>query len=250
MVVKSLSHKNAVRTPMWDRSEGFASLLKKPETVTTGNSEWTHKWEAGDSKNFTTQCYKCGEEFVFNRDNMPWNAACVHCGGAFNTSYFQTPIFKVALDDVKFFEKKRTMRATWFHATTSKDWLNDVLKGGVMVHVGSMGAARDRANDIMRDWDDGARVFIYEVAMDKDTTIGDAVYPDMNDFFRHEVAQPITAEHTFQTSEGTVSASKFLREMYDENVDVVRYVNQYESVGSISLLVNPRVLKVVKVTGA
>lgn len=35
-----------------------------------------------------------------------------------------------------------------------------------------------------------------------------------------------------------------IAEMYEEKVDVVRYVNQYEAAGSISLLVKPSTLTV------
>lgn len=234
-----------------DQAERYAqdALFKKPTTVTTGNADWTHTWEVRSPKNLMATC-QCGEAIPFNRNEMPWTSVCEKCGASFDELYFAMPVAskQVGSDAVKFFDKKETVRTTWYHATRNPNWMDDVVEAGVMVHLGSNDAAKDRVGHLMDEYLDVEGVFMYEVSIDGDANVADAVYPDMNDLWRHKIQDEVNDDSVFKTSDGEVPMSVFLREMYDPNVDVVRYVNHYESASSVSLLINPRALKVVKVT--
>lgn len=133
----------------------------------------------------------------------------------------------------------------WYHATNVVNWLETVQSGAESdffgtdagdvpyVHVGTKGAATDRGVELYADTEDlyieqdqtiqGA--FMYAVKLKEDAVISSQISADTNNWF-------------FFVN------SKTQAQM---GADAIRYVNRWESCGSISMLVDPRALELVSV---
>jgi len=113
----------------------------------------------------------------------------------------------------KFLESKdEVLKATWYHATDKADWLQeiDTDRGHFEVHMGTEAAAFDRALTEYASHQSWGKDFIlYEVELDPSATVADEVAKDEN----HSV----------------------LRGKKD---DVIRYINLWEDMASVSLAVN------------
>ena len=125
---------------------------------------------------------------------------------------------------------------TWFHATNVYNWLEevsfdygdedeDMLRP--YVHLGSKEAALELAKwkYLEENDDDNDMFYLWQVTLNVEAVLADVILEDNNDWF-YEV---------------TDSARKSL------GADAVRYLNKWESAGSISLLADPRYLTAVRV---
>ena len=100
----------------------------------------------------------------------------------------------------------------WYHATTVDDWENTVKKAGIPVHIGNLNTANERAEDI------GIKTYhLYKMVLNPFASISDTVCPDLGNNWSETL------------------------ESFNEitHADFVRYVNNYENSGSISLYGNP-----------
>lgn len=133
--------------------------------------------------------------------------------------------------------KETAQEVRWFHATTVTSWHERLLAGfnadtenyddgTLYVHVGTEAAALDIAHSKHLAWNGGDKVYFYELALKSDCVLSDDLLKDLNDWF-------------FKV---TPTTKRIL------NGDAIRYVNRWESCGSISLLVDPRMLEVKKVS--
>lgn len=129
----------------------------------------------------------------------------------------------------------------WFHSTYVENWFEKVSTGQGMeeqredgdflyVHVGSEDAARDNANYKYFDgysFSDEPTVMLYQVKLKADAVLSSRVVND---------------DETWRDFGSVVDGSK-------EAIggDAVRYLNRWESPGSISLLVDARQLELVSV---
>lgn len=122
---------------------------------------------------------------------------------------------------------------TWFHATNVYNWLEEVNfeddddMRRPYVHLGSKEAALELAKwKYLEDNDDDNDMFyLWQVTLNVDAVLADGVLEDNNDWF-YEVTG---------STRGALGA------------DAVRYLNKWESAGSISLLADPRYLSAVRV---
>lgn len=123
---------------------------------------------------------------------------------------------------------------TWFHATNVYNWLEEVSFEGEdgdedspYVHLGSKEAALELAKwkYLEENDDDNDMFYLWQVTLNVEAVLADVILEDNNDWF-YEV---------------TDSARKAL------GADAVRYLNKWESAGSISLLADPRYLTAVRV---
>jgi hypothetical protein len=125
---------------------------------------------------------------------------------------------------------------TWFHATDVYNWLEevsfdygeedeDMLRP--YVHLGSKEAALELAKwKYLEGSNDGDEMFyLWQVTLNMEAILADSILEDNNDWF-YEV--------TGDTREAM-------------GADAVRYLNKWESAGSISLLADPRYLTMVRV---
>lgn len=123
---------------------------------------------------------------------------------------------------------------TWFHATNIYNWLeevsfdygeddDDMLRP--YVHLGSKEAALELGKWKYLEDNDDDMFYLWQVTLNVEAVLSDAIVDDKNDWF-YEV---------------TASARKAL------GADAVRYLNKWESAGSISLLVDPRYITAVRV---
>lgn len=132
--------------------------------------------------------------------------------------------------------------AVWFHSTNVSNWLERVQSGLASeyfgmedgevpyVHVGTKEAAMDRANEIYadnygNDEETSDDAFMYQVRLKKDAVVSTHISEDTNDWFF------LVEDKHKAKMEG----------------DALRYVNRWESEGSISMLVDPNALELVSV---
>lgn len=119
---------------------------------------------------------------------------------------------------------------TWFHATNIYNWLEEVTmidECRPYVHLGTKEAALELAKwKYLEDNDDDNPIFyLWEVTITDGAVLSDAILEDDNDWF-------------YEVTDSTRNAI---------DGDVVRYLNKWESVGSISLLADPRHISSVRV---
>ena len=139
-------------------------------------------------------------------------------------------------NEAKFLDVKAVRDASWFHVTTTEDWLDKMEDKGIdyeedmpLLHIGSREAAMDRLRDLMRWRDtsrDGATWYLYELKVKPEAKIQQGIFADEND----------DCPSTAGDAEGTT---------YDGN-GVNRYVNTYEAPGTVSLVANPKALNQVQ----
>lgn len=129
-------------------------------------------------------------------------------------------------DTYRALEASAVAELTWYHSTTTEAW-GDTLQvdDGFYAHVGSRQAAMDRQLSELLPVN-GKGFWLFEVEVSGEASVAEALYPDDNDDYSvsfHPVRRPLPAS-------------------------VLRYVNRWEDLGSISLVVDTRVLSVVNRT--
>jgi hypothetical protein len=119
----------------------------------------------------------------------------------------------------KFFDTDAVRPATWYHATYMENWMGTVLTNDhcylPILHIGTRQSALDRAKH-------QGYSYLYSIKVDEDATINPTVVDDATDGW-DEYAE-------------------------DYQYGITRYVNRWESPGSISLLANPLAITVISVT--
>lgn len=115
------------------------------------------------------------------------------------------------------------MSSSWFHFTFVDDWFNVVTGKGQLtpaVHVGTFDAAVERGRDAINYYDTPTND-LYEIRFKPGTKFDDLIHSDKENRWEERAS--------------------------DLPYDAARYVNKYESPGSISIICDPRVLEVVAV---
>lgn len=170
-------------------------------------------------------------EAEINEAHIP----CSRCGGSI---HFGRRV--AALRDLNdsALENEQLSRLAWYHTSTSPDWpsltyevqqrerLRDfgpvtdeqiAMLSGLALHVGTYEAAIENVLRRMKNQDDrDSRFFLYRVALNLDPTRVETGYRDENE-------------------QRAARLSK--AELRDEGLQAVRYLNVYESPGSLSLAV-------------
>lgn len=136
---------------------------------------------------------------------------------------------------VQFVNKDVVRSERWFHTTDVANWHDAVTSAdddsAPMVHVGTFESAMQRFSDsycVTFDWEEPAHWALYELALDDDIEIADDIAPDIDS----------EAPRSVRTCAGTDYVAH----------GATRYLNAYEVAGAVSLLVNPKRLRVVSVT--
>lgn len=130
-----------------------------------------------------------------------------------------------------FFDDKYAKKSAWFHATTNPNWHETVTTATPIpfVHVGTRRAALHRSYQMSRieTWKKDPW-FLYKLELTPDAPLHPEVNSDHNEYAPRFV--------------GHFDENDMKRMSYSS---VTRYINDYESIGSISLIADPRFLKVV-----
>lgn len=190
------------------------------------------EWNVAIDNRSGYACPSCGyqlsneESVLVGRDD---STVC-SCGAKWQPKEM---VVKVTEASLPFFDDKHTRETIWFHASRKKNWLDEVLASYdiPVVHLGTREAALARvadyqyANNVLEQ-DDNAEWFLYEVRL-QDGLLSPRVWEDVDTAFPYTVSELIDSK----------MASDF-----------VRYVNRYETPGTISLLANPECITVVRET--
>lgn len=133
-----------------------------------------------------------------------------------------------------FLHRKAVIETEWFHYTMVEDWLNEVRKAGVWVHIGTMRSVRAlRRHRMDYKHSAGEGRYVHTLRLAK-PVVDPAVAVDRN------VWPVATTDRRIRVVEGPND----FRDLAPK-VNVVRYLNRWEAPGSISLLVDPQALEVV-----
>lgn len=126
-------------------------------------------------------------------------------------------------DALAYFDEETVRTTTWYHATDREDWFDSITQaqGKVpLVHLGDEAAAMDRATQ--RAARLGGNWKVYEITLAEDADIHPEVNGDDNGYAPYMAGD---------------------EDMVDNYSTVTRYVNEFENPGSISLLVNPKAMR-------
>ena len=139
------------------------------------------------------------------------------CGDRFSIYEADIPVLRRCTDLLTDTSKIFTRR--WYHGTSLDDWHNGVLlaRRVPLVHIGTRYAALERGKSL-------SRLFLYTIKVDAGATVHPKIFPDYNDL------------------DGAVDAHWY------DGYDAIRYINRWESPGSISLLINPNLITVLDKT--
>lgn len=169
----------------------------------------------------TQRCMFCStyislESHGYSRDINPSFDPC--CDKAREVFPNHT-VTDVLAGEAKFLDASTTLGATWYHITNRKNWIEDLTDGEdewfvPLVHLGTELAAADR----MKFYRWSPVAYMYKVRLMEDSVLNPDIFVDEDEW-------PETPDDLW------------------DGTEVFRYVNSYEAVGSISLLVNP--LKIV-----
>lgn len=210
------------------------------DIVTSGNNSWriedTHGFDAAGA-----YCKFCGEffdtEVADDLTTEGW-VDCSECGQTC-TKLDKTIGFGVRGYDVALMrDPNEVYERVWYHTSKYKNWLSKVQepdeKGHIpLVHVGTEDASMYRAKHVSdKSWwrddedEDGVaeRGYIYEIRVKRGAPVAPEV---MGDIDGRAPASTRDTQEGFDTS------------------GVTRYVNEFEHIGSVSLLANPEMLEVV-----
>jgi hypothetical protein len=170
---------------------------------------------------------------------------CSHCG---NRIHFGRAVIALRDTTDPALDNEQLNRFAWYHASTSPDWPSPtyveakrltLMRGGsripedqvarlsnLAVHVGTYEAAIETVLRRMRNQDDAdSRFFLYRVALDLDPRRVERGYRDEN-------LQP--------------AAMLSSAELRGEGLQAVRYLNVFESPGSLSLVLIPDAIAAVQ----
>ena len=171
----------------------------------------------------TMRCMQCGTYITREQEDCivrfleTDERECFNCG---TELYHDTVTVDILPSSERFLDSNRALNSIWYHATERENWMDALLADDrygtyPRVHVGTKEAATAIIADqyVRRDgW-----IYLYTVKLASTAVIAKTIYEDENMW-------PSRTDDI------------------DGPVNTYRYVNRYEATGSISLLVDPRVL--------
>lgn len=226
---------NELTAPILRRDELFSRAVQK--NVTCFDCDTTEvinaytvtprvKDPTKDETDFA--CPKCSKTLSREEGKRldDWDSFPCQCGYTLNL--FDTEIeVLVQPKDASLLDKSEVRQRTWFHSTSSPDWLEQVTAAGKYAHVGSLEAATDRATVKSQNKDaNEQKTYLWELRVKPEAVIAGDLMRDDSDWL--ETVSPCSKDHL--------------------GGDVQRYINKFESAGSISLLIDPRQMEAVRVT--
>lgn len=181
------------------------------------------------------RCMDCSEYLpaslvaeVDSFDNYGKTFNCPSCTSIIDWSVGFVPYtVEVTPEDAEqLISKEAVKNQSWFHATTVPNWGEEIMDAGVYIHAGSETAAKERVKAVQH-YTPSSEYYIYELRLKNSTKVADDIYYDDNDW--PEVINPTAGPK---------------RDAIDKT-KVNRYVNVWESAGTVSLLSDPRLFEIV-----
>lgn len=198
-------------------------------------------------------CSMCGVRFTAEEVSAVYYTHLARCKCGYIAERCNV-ILEVAHESAQFLDADTTRETIWYHSTFAPDWMARLEEGEkeaaeffesmgeddlgdptAMVHIGTRAAAIDRALDLSQDmrknWNLDERdlaegVYLYAVRILPETEIDEIIHTDDND------DAPVTVGNCAD---------------FNYSTGANRYVNRYESPGSISVLVNRRGIEIISV---
>jgi hypothetical protein len=183
------------------------------------------------------RCGNCGNhvEKSSERFSSLWMEvpllACKTCGDA------QAGCITVSPSSAHLLQPTLVKDAIWYHATYVEDWFEKVSTGHGMkreagdflyIHVGNEDASRDLADSkYFTHPRDGEKIMLYRLKVKVDAVLAPSIFNDIETWWDY--------------SSVTVETKNAI------GGDVARYLNRWESPGSISLLIDARMLEMASV---
>lgn len=173
--------------------------------------------------------YACGEcGTVLNKTDAHelelWETIECSCGATFALNKDEADLTLMAQPaSEKLIDTDYAKRASWFHATDVPNWQEAVSSAQIFVHVGTYEAAMERA---AVSYSNSGECYLWEVTLKPEAVLTDDVVEDNNIW-------PTNVNECIKDHFGG---------------DAQRYLNKYESPGSVSMLLDPSLLNVVEVT--
>jgi phage FluMu protein Com len=205
-------------------------------------------WELAPGGYSGAYCSKCGSFFTdVEMGGSKYAKKCAVCSHVNDFTYARGAV-AVRDSDRRFFSKSEVRQEKWYHLTTRSDWYQGITEPDEeeqpYVHLGSLDAAKKRmAQLISANGADGMTeddFYCYEVSISADASIADTVVIDQD-----SDAPKNASDIDLGEQNGYVRGNDFIFEY--ESYGVTRYVNEYESHGSISLSAHPSAIEVTKV---
>lgn len=132
-----------------------------------------------------------------------------------NCRSFNIGSFRVSDEAFQFMNSKElTKEVTWFHATTHENWGTDIITSGLSVHLGTKETALALMQARRGSKTTPFTFDLYEVSIDEESTVSNVVCPDLVNAWSSDAWELVELT----------------------GCDFVRYVNNYENAGSISLI--------------
>lgn len=181
----------------------------------------------GESDVSAYACPVCEETVTKEQELQLKRDSSVTCINHHKFSIRNTKL-KVLPTAVPLMSEDVTKQTIWYHATKVRNWHEAVSEAGIYVHAGSREAALERAADkffLNRKKMERHKIYLWELSINPDAVIADVILSDENQWPK---------EVTFCTREHLGG-------------DVQRYLNRWESTGSISILADPRAFKAIRV---
>lgn len=147
------------------------------------------------------------------------------CGEKFET---ESADLKVLPTSAPLMSEEFAKDAIWYHATVVPNWHEAVSEAGVYVHAGSRAAALERAADKFFPYGQkitDRTIYLWKLSINSDAVVASDILSDENQW-------PTWVTGCTQKHLGG---------------DVQRYLNRWESPGSISVLADPRAFNVISV---
>lgn len=216
--------REAARTG-YERSQEASLLnpsLSKPREVELTEEGYLTDEFADQLRTEGVYCPKCNRSPTPTqvRDLIGNEFADCACGARYDLDTIKVDI-QPGHPSYRFIQsKEEVLKATWYHATDKENWLEEVEDYGdgvpFEVHMGTESAAFDRGicNYALHD-KHGEGFILYEVELDPDSQISDELVKDEN----------------------KMSFGK-------DGADVVRYLNLWEDMASVSLAVKPEKVRI------
>lgn len=210
-----------------DEQEFWDNMREKIGTFVWNGHEFALQPDDPDAS--TTYCTHCSK--IISKSNSYFTdksgARCNNCGRSIGGMFSTGAV--LSRGSLKYFDDATVRATTWFHTTQNPNWEASLSKADrSFIHLGTEKAAEDRCETLYNDPD--SPTYLYELEIDQAAQIHSGVY----------------YEDPYQDDTPSLTSNPDRYAKIDFS-GVTRYVNEMEDTGSISLLVNPQVLKVKQV---
>lgn len=207
-----------------DEQEFWEEMRKNIGTFVWNGNEFALQPDNPDAS--TTYCTHCTK--VLSKSNPYFTggkyAQCDNCGHSISNIFSVGAV--LSRDSLKFFDDDTVRNTPWFHTTQNPNWEESLSQADrSFIHLGTEKAAADRCKTLYNDPD--SPTYLYELEIVPSANIHSGVY----------------YEDPYQDDTPNLTSDPEEYGKIDFN-GVTRYVNEMEDTGSISLVANPKMLRV------